>query len=257
MNDLTIASTVAIAKELYADTPRMTALKQTLRPRIAPIHTLTALVPPESSVLDVGCGAGLFTALLAKLGRIRTAVAFDSDAPAIAQAQRIAARLPQPATIHYETRTAFDPWPEGQFDVVSIIDVMHHITPAAQADVITEAARHVKAGGILLYKDMAHQPCWRAWANRLHDLISARERIHYAPLEKVITWAHTAGLHLEQRGAINMYWYAHQWCVFRADGRPVTAPHHQPEPSAPLRTAGCLDGRVSDVRRFALLGQRC
>jgi 2-polyprenyl-3-methyl-5-hydroxy-6-metoxy-1,4-benzoquinol methylase len=215
VTDLTIAETAAIAKELYADVPRGTYYKQTLRPYIAPFHTIVGLVPPGSSILDIGCGAGLFVALLAKLGRIRSARAFDYDGGAIDVANSIARKLPIPGIVHYERRTALDPWPEGQYDVVSIVDVVHHIPPAAQAGVIAEAASHVGAGGILLYKDMVRRPLWRASANRLHDLLSAREWINYAPVEDVIRWAEAAGLRLEQRGAVNMLWYGHEWCVFR------------------------------------------
>jgi 2-polyprenyl-3-methyl-5-hydroxy-6-metoxy-1,4-benzoquinol methylase len=215
VTDLTIAETVAIAKELYAEVPRGTYYKQTLRPYIAPFHTIVGLVPPGSSILDVGCGAGLFVALLAKLGRIRAATAFDYDGKAIEVADSIVGKLPVPEIVRYEKRTALDRWPEGQYDVVSIVDVVHHIPPAAQAGVIAEAASHVGAGGIMLYKDMARRPFWRAWANRLHDLLSAREWINYAPIEDVISWAGAAGLRLEQRGAANMLWYGHEWCVFR------------------------------------------
>jgi 2-polyprenyl-3-methyl-5-hydroxy-6-metoxy-1,4-benzoquinol methylase len=85
-------------------------------------------------------------------------------------------QLPEPR------RDADSAWPPGTFDVVSLIDVIHHIQSKDQTTVLVNAIEHVADGGILLYKDMASRPLWRAWANRLHDLISAGDWINYLEL---------------------------------------------------------------------------
>ena len=79
---------------------------------------------------------------------------------------------------------------DGRFDVS--LSMTHDVPPAKQADLIAVAAKHLNDGP-LLYKDMSSRPLWRAWANRLHDLVSAREWIHYAELESVIKWAKRRG----------------------------------------------------------------
>jgi 2-polyprenyl-3-methyl-5-hydroxy-6-metoxy-1,4-benzoquinol methylase len=160
----------------------------------------------------------LFISLLASLHRIESAVGFDADNAAIQAAQTIATRLPNSSRIRFEHRDAHESWPEGRFDVVSLIDVMHHVRPRQQAELIATASMHVAEGGILIYKDIAGHPLWRAWANRFHDLLSAREWIFYAKLEEVITWAQLNGLHLDCIGSVNMLWYGHQWSVFRRRG---------------------------------------
>jgi 2-polyprenyl-3-methyl-5-hydroxy-6-metoxy-1,4-benzoquinol methylase len=71
-----------------------------------------------ASVLDVGCGAGLFILLMARLGRIRSAVGFDTDYDAIHAAQDAAAKLLNRGPIHFEQHSADDWWPKGCFDVV-------------------------------------------------------------------------------------------------------------------------------------------
>jgi hypothetical protein len=91
---------------------------------------------------------------------------------------------------------------------------MHHVPPERQAGLIAVAAEHLNEGGLLLYKDMASRPLWRAWANRLHDLASAQEWIHYAELNDVVNWATDAGLHLDHRKAVNLLWYRQEWCLF-------------------------------------------
>jgi len=213
---LTVAQVATLARDIYRDAKPGIRYKQGYRPYICPFHLLVDYVPHDASVLDVGCGAGLFILLMARLGRIRSAVGFDADYVAIAAAQDAAAKLSNGAPlIHFEPHSAHDRWPKGRFDVVSIIDVMHHVPPEKQSSLIATAAEHLNEGGLLLYKDMASRPLWRAWANRLHDLASAQEWIHYAELDDAVNWAKDAGLYPAHREAMNMLWYRHEWCLFR------------------------------------------
>lgn len=212
---MTATEVAGLARELYRDSKPGIKYKQGYRPYICPFHVLVDYIPRGASILDVGCGAGLFILLMARLGRIQSAVGFDADGSAIHAAQDAAAKLLDRAPIHFEQQSAHDRWPKGQFDIVSIIDVMHHVPPERQPDLIAAAAEHLNEGGLLLYKDMASRPLWRAWANRLHDLASAQEWIHYAELDDVISWAREAGLRLDRREAMNMLWYRHEWCLFR------------------------------------------
>lgn len=215
LQTLTVTDVVRLARSIYADAQGVVRHKQTLRPHICPFHVLVSEIPAEASILDVGCGAGLFIFLLVRLGRVRSAVGFDADRAAILTAQEMAARLPNSELIQFERRNANDAWPPGRFDVVCLIDVMHHVLPDHQAAVFAAAIEHVADGGILLYKDMASRPLWRAWANRLHDLLLANQWINYIEREKVIRWARKSGLSLERTGEINMLWYRHEWCIFR------------------------------------------
>jgi len=164
-------------------------------------------------VLDVGCGAGLFLGLLASCGRGIRGVGFDVSPGAIATAKQMAERFN--GQLQFHRLDVDEPWPRETFDVVSIIDVTHHVPPARQRRMIATAASHVAPGGVLLYKDMCRRPRWRAAANRLHDLLLARQWIHYLPVESVEHWAAEEGLGLEHEERIDMLWYGHELRVFR------------------------------------------
>jgi 2-polyprenyl-3-methyl-5-hydroxy-6-metoxy-1,4-benzoquinol methylase len=191
------------------------SLFQRWRPAICPFDALIEQVPRDSTVLDVGCGSGLFLGLLAGTGRLRSAMGFDSSAAAIGKAQQMQRRLPEPGRLSFECRSAAAEWPAGSFDVVSIIDVMHHVPPQHQASVIRIAASRIKPGGVLLYKDMVRRPFWRAAMNRLHDLVLARQWIHYAPIEDVRRWVREAGLVITLEQQHDMLWYGHEMLVAR------------------------------------------
>ncbi len=193
--------------------------KQKGRPYICPVRQLIALVPPHATVLDVGCGSGLFLGLLAVEGKVSAGVGFDSDPAAIATARRM---LMSPllrgaqARLSFQLRTASDPWPQGTFQVVSMIDVLHHVPLGLQRDFFGMAVSRVAPGGVLIYKDMCRSPRWRAWANRLHDLLLAKQWISCVPIDEVAGWAARDGLALEhQADIVCSLIYGHELRVFR------------------------------------------
>ena len=209
-------------KAIFSCGPLIPRTIQHLRPYICPFHSLLALVPKDSSVLDVGCGSGIFLGLLVKRVGLRAALGFDYSKAAIELATIMQKALPREMgkNINFECRNANQTWPEGTFDMVSMIDVMHHVPPEAQQDVFMQAVDHVAPGGLLLYKDMANKPAPFALANRLHDLIMAHQWIHYAPIAQVRSWGIEAGLQVEQESQCRMLWYAHEWIVLK---KPITA----------------------------------
>jgi 2-polyprenyl-3-methyl-5-hydroxy-6-metoxy-1,4-benzoquinol methylase len=153
------------------------------------------------------------------LGRIRSGYGFDISATSI-DAARLMARSPvfqhmEPVSLTFERLGATDPWIQEKFDVVALIDVMHHVPPASQRQLLQLTAEHMKPGGLLLYKDMVNRPFWRATSNRLHDLILARQLIHYAPITNIEAWAADFGLVLIEGKTINRLWYGHELRVFR------------------------------------------
>jgi len=205
------------ARELYPDGPALPRLLQHHRPRICPFGALLARVPPGASVLDVGCGSGLFLGLAAKTGRLGRGRGFDAAEEPILMARAMQERLNHPDLV-FEHRAVQAGMPEGEHDVVSMIDVLHHVPPADQRSAIVDAAQRVRPGGVFLYKDMCRRPVWRAQMNRLHDLTVAHQWIHYAPVADVERWAGEAGLVLERAEWHARWWYGHELRAFRRPG---------------------------------------
>ena len=199
------------AKTLFDKVPG--SALQKLRPIICPFDTLVEEVPYGSHVLDVGCGSGLFLGLLVAGGRVKSAIGFDASRSAIARAQIMRRNLSSPGVLEFQRRDVSDGWPEGLFDVISLIDVMHHVPKPYQPSLIQTAAKKLVPGGRLIYKDMVERPIWRASLNRLHDVLLAKDWIHYAPIADVLNWMRHAGLEPGDIRRINMYWYGHELVV--------------------------------------------
>jgi 2-polyprenyl-3-methyl-5-hydroxy-6-metoxy-1,4-benzoquinol methylase len=211
----------ALARRLYVGGGTVARLIQHHRHRIAPVAELVAAVPAGSDVLDVGCGGGLLLACLACAGRLRSGLGVDSSATAIAAAEgaarRMAAEGVRPVP-RFERRSVEQGLPEGRFDVVCLVDVLHHVPPAAQEQAFRDAASRVRPGGMLLYKDMCDAPAWRAGMNRLHDLVMVRHWIHYVPVERADAWAQACGLRTERAESRAMLWYGHELRTYRRPG---------------------------------------
>lgn len=212
--DLSSAGDInAVVRKLYHGAPWQARTLQTLRPFICPFGDLVKWIPERGRVLDVGCGAGLFLGLVGYLRPHATGIGFDADASAINAAKSVAGNHFRDGRIQFERSAVGDPWPEGHFEVVSMIDVLHHIPANAQQEVIAESFRHVAPGGLFVYKDMASKPRFRAWWNRLHDMIIARQWIQYRPIKEVEEWLTTAGAEIVERSAKALGPYGHELLV--------------------------------------------
>jgi 2-polyprenyl-3-methyl-5-hydroxy-6-metoxy-1,4-benzoquinol methylase len=213
-----VAQLSEIARAMYTEGPLILRTLQYWRPYVCPFDRLVGHVPEGSNVLDIGCGAGLLFALMAGLRYDFIGVGFDVSQSAIDLAKSMAKRVVAPASraqLFFERLDIGAAWPSGSFDVVFLVDVLHHVKPECQRAFLGRVISKVKQGGTLVYKDIASHPWWKAQANRLHDLIVAREFISYVPAAQVEKWAELEGMVIIERETINRLWYKHDLRVMK------------------------------------------
>lgn len=205
------------ARDLYSTGNWPLRAMQRWRPYICPFDQLLPLIPRGSNVLDVGCGGGLLLFLLTACDPSARGTGIDVSPSSIGFAQQTLAANASDLQnrLSFLQMDATKPWPVETFDVVSLVDVLHHVPPGKQFDVLCEALSHVKPGGLLLYKDMCDAPWALAAANRAHDLLLAQQWIRYLPIEAMEQWARNSGLELIDSKEIRRYWYGHELRVFR------------------------------------------
>lgn len=206
-----------MAKEMFSEAPLHMRKLQQWRPFICPYELLLPHIEPGSSVLDIGCGGGLFLGLLISDGYAVFGTGFDTASRAIEVAGKMARRLERggaPGHLTFSCLRVQDSWPQGRYDAVCMIDVIHHVPPALQREFFLQAVSMLAPGGRFVFKDMCRRPRWRALANSLHDAVVARERIHYVPMEDVEKWAAEAKLTLIHKENANRLWYGHELRVF-------------------------------------------
>jgi len=113
---------------------------QTLAENDPPLTTLTAL--------DVGCGGGLLSESLARLGATVTAI--DPSVPLVESAKRHAMKDPQTASIDYRGGVTIEDLAaisEDKFDVICILDVIEHATDVDS--MLRASSSLLKSDGVL------------------------------------------------------------------------------------------------------------
>ena len=200
------------AAKLFQEARYTTRMMQIGRPYICPFEVLVQHIPDNSSVLDIGCGSGLFLGLLAAEKNLARGLGVDVSRSSIVTARRMAAGLKSEGcklSLEFEQGVLQDLYIPDRFDIVCAVDVMHHVPVADRRSLFITAVDKVRPGGMLLYKDISRAPRWRAWANQCHDLIISRQWVQLIAIGDIEQWAMESGLALDHTQYIPMVWYGH------------------------------------------------
>ena len=164
-------------------------------------------MPENKSIFDVGCGNGVFLYLLAifrEPKKLYGIDVFDNDLSAVKKI------FP---SVQYDKINNISDWPNENFDVVTVIDVIHHIKPQEQRDFLNKVYDKIKPGGILIIKDMSTKPWYFALINIIHDLVFAKQLIHYFPFRELVLNIESNGFEIKETKSKILFWYSHEWVV--------------------------------------------
>jgi 2-polyprenyl-3-methyl-5-hydroxy-6-metoxy-1,4-benzoquinol methylase len=189
-----------------------TAFYTRVKFKICPLLPIEPLLPPKGRVLDLGCGNGLFAAIL-KLGSPeRTITGFDLDEKKIEVA-----------------RATFKDWTGMDFsvgdliksdypsaDIITIIDVLYLIPPEAKESILRKCHAALPPGGILAVKDMDTRPRWKMAFNKLEETLAVKiigftlgSRFHFQSREVFAALLEKTGFDVEVVPLHKGYWYPH------------------------------------------------
>jgi SAM-dependent methyltransferase len=112
-------------------------------------------LPPQPRCLEIGCGQGAVTRLLAERYNAHV-VASDYDPAQVAVAQERLAGLGGPVEFRVVDARVM-PFDDAQFDAVFSFGVLHHI-PGGWREAVAETARVLKPGGWFVFTDLVVSP---------------------------------------------------------------------------------------------------
>jgi SAM-dependent methyltransferase len=137
---------------------------------ICPFDEVARAVPRRGTVVDVGCGFGLFALHLRLQAAERRVLGIDHDPRRIEAARR------SPLAGHGVEFAVADA-PQASLppcDAVVLIDVLHHLHPEAQARLLAAARARLVPGGRIVVKDLDTRPRFRFVWNWVHDVLMTR-----------------------------------------------------------------------------------
>ncbi|GJD88325.1 class I SAM-dependent methyltransferase [Methylobacterium hispanicum] len=184
----------------------MSAVKTHYQPYVCPLHAVLDHIPSEARVYDIGCGSGSFLYLIRRLRSAIRAQGYDVSAEAIAAGQQFSKLEP---SISVSLRGA-DYVPDlSDFDVVTMIDVLHHVPRQEQAAFLGRIVAKMRGGSRIVILDIDAGRRWQAWANQFHDLLLAREWANPRDPKSTIGFLRDAGIELDPPRFYSTLWYGH------------------------------------------------
>jgi trans-aconitate methyltransferase len=158
-------------RDLIAAYPELSwrdRLHMIIRWRVCPMRQIAAHVPDSGTIIDLGCGHGLFTQLIARNSERRQVLGVDLDAHKIALAQTL--KFPN---LEFRVSDVADiDLPPVQ--AVTIIDVFYLVPYDVQKHLLTVCAEKLAPGGVIVLKDMAEKPRWKVLLNWLEETLAVR-----------------------------------------------------------------------------------
>ncbi|HLY26997.1 MAG TPA: class I SAM-dependent methyltransferase [Aggregatilineales bacterium] len=143
-------------------------LHMIIRWRVCPMRRIAALLPAGGVVVDLGCGHGLFTQLLARTSARREVIGVDLDAHKIAIAQQL--QLPNLRFIASDVADADLPPAAG----ISILDLFYLVPFEVQEHLLEVCSAKLSHDGVIVLKDMAETPRWKLALNWLEETLAVR-----------------------------------------------------------------------------------
>jgi SAM-dependent methyltransferase len=166
-------------------------------------------LPARGVVLDIGCGFGLFSLYYAATAGGRVVRGVDVNRRRIALARRAAARLGL-ANAVYEEGDARHFKGDSEVAAAYMLDIVHHVPPAAVPPLLRQLHRAVMPGGMLLVKDVDTRPAakrWFTWA--LDKAMDPRAAVHYWPSEALAGALEEAGFSVRRHLMVDVLPYPH------------------------------------------------
>jgi 2-polyprenyl-6-hydroxyphenyl methylase/3-demethylubiquinone-9 3-methyltransferase len=161
-----------------------------LRPWILPLATIDQRLPRQGLILDIGCGYGVLTNLLALSSKERLVVGIDRDQERIAVAHRTIGGRPNIAFLVADALSI----PFCAWDGIVLTDFLHHLPRPDQDRFLAEVRACLQPGGVMAIREVGDLPRWKHLMSCLADrLLYPRDRIAYRRPQELIAFLEHLG----------------------------------------------------------------
>ncbi|HEY3067689.1 MAG TPA: class I SAM-dependent methyltransferase [Methylomirabilota bacterium] len=166
-------------------------------------------LPDAGPVLDIGCGFGLFSLYYAATGPERFVRGIDVNTRRIAIARRAASRLGI-ANVAYDEGDARHFKGDGTLEAAYMLDIVHHVPPAAVPPLFVQIHRALAPGGVLLVKDVDTRPVLKRWFTWVLDrAMMPRAPVHYWSAAALSAVLEAVGFRVRRHLLVDILPYPH------------------------------------------------
>jgi SAM-dependent methyltransferase len=200
------------ALSLYSDADRSTRLHTLVRWWSAPFPAIERALPETGRILEIGCGHGLFSAYAALSASGRSVHGVDIDPDKVLAARSAARNLQERLGDQPGARLDFaeapsGAVPDGPWDAVVVVDVLYLLSEEEQRRLLLGALSTVTPGGVLVVKEMAPEPRWKARWNSIQETLAVRvlriteghPTFNFVPPSRIASWLRGAGATVQEQ----------------------------------------------------------
>ena len=175
-------------------------------------------LPLSGDVLDLGCGFGLFSLYYAQILPGSSFHGVDVDARRVGIAREAARRLGL-VNVEYVVGDARDFRASRQYAGAYMLDIVHHVEPAAVRPLLAELHAALAPGACLLVKEVDTRPAYKRWFTHALDLlVSPDSPPHYWAAETLQAALEEAGFRVFRHSMVDFLPYPHVLYVCRKPG---------------------------------------
>lgn len=142
-----------------------------IRDKYLPHRIIEKYFPKEGKILDVGCGFGSYALYLALKEPKRSITGIDLNKNRIEEAKKASRGL---KNIDFYCKDFTKDFKLTKCNVISFIDLLHHVPVKTQTNLIKEAHLKLEKNGIIILKDVARKPRWKYLYNYIHDKLMTK-----------------------------------------------------------------------------------
>jgi 2-polyprenyl-3-methyl-5-hydroxy-6-metoxy-1,4-benzoquinol methylase len=198
----------------------LTKLYLRLKFKICPLLAVEPFLPARGEIIDLGCGNGLFAALLTLGSAGRRITGFDLDPKKIRVAQELQEANAW-SNINFRLNDIVD-MDYPQADVFTLIDILYLIPYADQKTILRKCARSLRPGGMLVIKEMDTRPRWKYTWNMIQETLAVKvigftlgSRFYFRSCPDFMTVLSSLGFETTVVELHRGYWYPHILYVCR------------------------------------------
>jgi len=174
-----------------------------------PFEQLAGLVPEDGEVLDLGCGSGHFSLLLAHQHPKQRVLGVDLDERKLARAAAARSELLADDDDRVRFELVTSTWrPSRSFRAIVLVDVLYLVDPEDRASLVRNLADRLEPDGVLLIKEMDTRRRMRMVPVHIGELFMTRltgiTRSNGRPLRlpgvrSIERWMAAGGLEVDRR----------------------------------------------------------
>jgi 2-polyprenyl-3-methyl-5-hydroxy-6-metoxy-1,4-benzoquinol methylase len=197
---------------LYRNASFITRAYLRIKLRICPLLQLEGHFPEEGTIIDLGCGNGLFPNILSLGSPERRITGIDLDKNKIETAEQT--KAPDSQTTYQMGDVVETDYPQG--DVFTLVDVLYLIPYDKHEIILKKCYRSLPKGGTLIVKEMDTAPRWKYAWNFFQETLAVKligftlgERFYFRSQKGYVEILQRIGFSVKPIPMHSGYWYPH------------------------------------------------